>query len=134
VHEWCAYSRSGQETTPVGVSVKLIAGAIRSGDSQPLCSLQQDHCWIISGQRYPQIHLIIAMPSPASRASIVRLLSATSNQGCRGCGRSHSALHQGHGHHQSSSPGQAMRGMATPTEGVHLGPPPGDTDYAFEVL
>ncbi|ODN79758.1 hypothetical protein L202_03670 [Cryptococcus amylolentus CBS 6039] len=64
------------------------------------------------------------MPPPASRAAITRLLSLTANQGCRGCGRSHSALD----HH-------SHRGMATPTD-LPLsrgGPPPGNADYAFEM-
>ncbi|WWD17406.1 hypothetical protein CI109_101847 [Kwoniella shandongensis] len=72
------------------------------------------------------------MPPPVSRASVVRLLNLTSNQGCRGCGRTHSALeHAPHGH--SHSP-LGVRGMATPVDVKSpFGPPPGNTDYAFEM-
>ncbi|KAK8864297.1 hypothetical protein IAR55_001543 [Kwoniella newhampshirensis] len=72
------------------------------------------------------------MPPPVSRASVVRLLNLTSNQGCRGCGRTHSALeHTPHGHTHSPS---GARGMATPVDVKSpFGPPPGDTDYAFEM-
>ncbi|WWC70339.1 uncharacterized protein I206_104289 [Kwoniella pini CBS 10737] len=69
------------------------------------------------------------MPPPVSRASVIRLLNLTSNQGCRGCGRTHSALdHHTHGHGHVG-----VRGMATPIERNTGGPPPGNTDYAFEM-
>jgi hydroxyacid-oxoacid transhydrogenase len=75
--------------------------------------------------------------SPASRASVVRLLSLTANGGCRGCGRTH-----GVAHHHPPSPalpsqihgmGMGMRGLATPIDAGGYNPPPGNTDYAFEV-
>lgn len=76
------------------------------------------------------------MVPAASRASIIRLLSLTSNQGCRGCGRTHAASHLhpnpvslGHTHPHPLG----LRGMATPVGGFRSGPPPGDGDYAFEV-
>lgn len=78
----------------------------------------------------------IAM-APASRASVVRLLSLTANGGCRGCGRTH-----GVAHHHPPSPalpshihgmGMGMRGLATPIDIGGYNPPPGNTDYAFEV-
>ncbi|WWD02873.1 hypothetical protein V865_000915 [Kwoniella europaea PYCC6329] len=69
------------------------------------------------------------MPPPSTRASVLRLLNLTSNQGCRGCGRTHSALdHHSHGHGH-----KGVRGMATPVEKATGGPPPGNTDYAFEM-
>ena len=78
------------------------------------------------------------MAPPASRASILRLLSLTSNQGCRGCGRTHSAIH--HSHPPSVTQPNflshgpfGLRGMATPVGSVTSGPPPGEGDYAFEV-
>lgn len=75
------------------------------------------------------------MPPPASRASIVRLLSLTANQGCRGCGRTHSVLDHAHNHgHTQSHVPLGLRGMATPVDlPIRGGPPPGNTDYAFEV-
>ncbi|ORX36776.1 alcohol dehydrogenase [Kockovaella imperatae] len=54
---------------------------------------------------------------PASRASVVRLLSATTHQGCRGCGRTH---------------GSAHRSLATPAD-MPIGMPPGKSEYAFEM-
>ncbi|WVR07140.1 hypothetical protein IAU60_004181 [Kwoniella sp. DSM 27419] len=76
------------------------------------------------------------MPSPASRASINRLLSLTANQGCRGCGRTHSALdHHAHRHAHPALGGMTggMRGMATPVDIATGSTPPGNTDYAFEM-
>lgn len=78
--------------------------------------------------------------APASRAAVVRLLSLTSNGGCRGCGRTHGAHHHhpptpalsAHGHSHTSMLAGA-RGMATPVDGTGYNPPPGNTDYAFEV-
>ncbi|OCF40490.1 hydroxyacid-oxoacid transhydrogenase [Kwoniella heveanensis CBS 569] len=83
------------------------------------------------------------MPSPASRATINRLLSLTANAGCRGCGRTHAA-HDHHAHRHGAprrlggAPGALAgagghRGMATPVESAVGGPPPGNTDYAFEM-
>ncbi|EIW70764.1 hypothetical protein TREMEDRAFT_68204 [Tremella mesenterica DSM 1558] len=74
--------------------------------------------------------------SPASRTSIVRLLNLTSHAGCRGCGRTHSALHHTPHVHDTKNASRAMegmwkRGMATPIDGGGL--PPGDGDYAFEM-
>ena len=77
--------------------------------------------------------------APASRSSVVRLLSLTANGGCRGCGRTH-----GVAHHHPPSPalphhihgmgaGLGMRGLATPIDTGGYNPPPGNTDYAFEV-
>ncbi|ADV20288.1 hydroxyacid-oxoacid transhydrogenase [Cryptococcus gattii E566] len=75
------------------------------------------------------------MPPPASRASIIRLLSLTANQGCRGCGRTHSVLDHAHNHeHTHSHVPLGRRGMATPVDlPIRGGPPPGNTDYAFEM-
>ena len=76
------------------------------------------------------------MVPPASRASILRLLSVTANQGCRGCGRTHSAVHHPStpviNGSQSSGRALGVRGMATPIGGFRSDPPPGDGDYAFE--
>lgn len=77
----------------------------------------------------------------------MRLLSLTSNQGCRGCGRTHSAMQHSanghshglvgnHSHHAHGAMGMlgASRGMATPIETPLRagGLPSGNTDYAFE--
>jgi hydroxyacid-oxoacid transhydrogenase len=79
--------------------------------------------------------------APASRASVVRLLSLTANGGCRGCGRTHGAAHHPHPpspalsshHHHPLGMGMGMRGLATPIDVGGYNPPPGNTDYAFEV-
>ena len=76
---------------------------------------------------------------PASRAVVNRILTLTSNGGCRGCGRTH-----GSHHHHPPTPALPVnahnhpmlvgaRGMATPVDGHGYNPPPGNTDYAFEV-
>ncbi|WVO16306.1 hypothetical protein L204_103981 [Cryptococcus depauperatus] len=77
------------------------------------------------------------MPPSTNRASVLRLLSLTANQGCRGCGRTHSALdhtnHHPHGHAHVYHP-LGTRSMATPVDlPLRAGPPPGNTDYAFEM-
>lgn len=70
------------------------------------------------------------MVAAAARNNVVRLMSLTASQGCRGCGRSHAAAHSctpgSHDHGHSHS-----RGMATPVDV----PGPGNSqgDYAFEV-
>jgi hydroxyacid-oxoacid transhydrogenase len=83
------------------------------------------------------------MTPPASRNSIIRLLSLTANQGCRGCGRTHAALDPHHHHPPHHAPHvqyhsplsqMGVRGMATPVEtSLRAGLPPGEGDYAFEV-
>lgn len=78
------------------------------------------------------------MPGPASRASVLRLLNLTSNAGCRSCGKTHSvastARHHAHPHvHSPSALGTGMRGLATPVDLPVGGPPPGNSDYAFEM-
>jgi hypothetical protein len=86
-----------------------------------------------------QIHRDLSkMPGPASRASVLRLLNLTSNAGCRSCGKTHSvastARHHAHPHvHSPSALGTGMRGLATPVDLPVGGPPPGNSDYAFEV-
>ncbi|WOO76607.1 Hydroxyacid-oxoacid transhydrogenase, mitochondrial [Vanrija pseudolonga] len=67
-------------------------------------------------------------PAPASRASIVKLMSLTASAGCRGCGRTHTAAHSCA---SGATHDHGKRGLATPVD--LPGAPQGNTDYAFEM-